>query len=67
VGGGSDDEDRAKAQRDRADDEEERDARDERDAERARREGERPARASSSNPGEVAGQKGGPDDFWWRN
>lgn len=27
----------------------------------------KPAHASSKNPGEVAGQKGGPDDFWWRN
>jgi type IV secretion system protein TrbL len=31
------------------------------------RERDKPARASSGNPGEVAGQKGGPDDFWWRN
>jgi hypothetical protein len=30
------------------------------------RERERTAPASS-NPGEVAGRKGGPDDFWWRN
>jgi len=28
---------------------------------------EKPAHYSSKNPGEVAGQKGGPDDFWWRN
>jgi hypothetical protein len=27
----------------------------------------KPAHFSSKNPGEVAGQKGGPDDFWWRN
>lgn len=33
----------------------------------APRERDNPAHASSSNPGEVAGQKGGPDDFWWRN
>jgi hypothetical protein len=31
------------------------------------RERDKPAHASSGNPGEVAGQKGGPDDFWWRN
>ncbi|MBW8889935.1 MAG: hypothetical protein JF616_19435 [Fibrobacteres bacterium] len=27
----------------------------------------KPAHFSSKNPGEVAGQKGGPDDYWWRN
>jgi len=27
----------------------------------------KPSHVSSKNPGEVAGQKGGPDDFWWRN
>jgi hypothetical protein len=28
---------------------------------------EKPSHFSSKNPGEVAGQKGGPDDYWWRN
>lgn len=60
VGGGPRDEDRAQARRDRAEAEEEAAA--ERDALNS----DRPARASSSNPGEVAGQQGGPDDFWWR-
>jgi hypothetical protein len=35
--------------------------------ERTSRERDKPAHVSSGNPGEVAGQKGGPDDFWWRN
>ncbi len=56
--GGSDAEDRAQARRDREDEE----AAEDREARKA----DKPARASSSNPGEVAGQRGGPDDYWWR-
>lgn len=38
-----------------------------REDERPARGSDKPARASTTNPGETAGQKGGPDDFWWRN
>ena len=58
VGGGDRDE-ASKARQDRAEDQAV--------AERDARKTEPPARASTSNPGEVAGQRGGPDDFWWRN
>ena len=60
VGGSSTDESRAEASPSREAAEEPTEA-------KPARERERPAHASSSNPGEVAGQKGGPDDFWWRN
>ena len=34
---------------------------------RETRPADKPAYPSPMNPGEAAGQKGGPDDFWWRD
>jgi hypothetical protein len=58
VGGSATDEPRSDASREAAEEPEE---------SKPARERDKPAHASSGNPGEVAGQKGGPDDFWWRN